>query len=125
MRFESKLDLTFKQVSEKHVTVSGLKGGNAYHFSIEAGLGEFDIKRLFFILPANEYRKKNYTLGPANIDFAGDNKYLPPRMNCFINGVFSYAIWFDAPSLVELLNDPDTNSLSIIDASSKKKKEIL
>jgi hypothetical protein len=78
---------------------------------MRAGLGSFDIGRLFFTLPPKPpFRPKSYVIGPIDTQFAADNRWLPPRADCFVDGDFFFSFWFRAPSLAELLNDPRTRA---------------
>ncbi len=91
------------------VLITGLKGGRGYRLSIEAGLGDFNLERLFFDLQPGDNRDKAFRMGPINTTFGPGTlgEYLPPRMDCFINDEFYYSIWFDCPTLAELLNCPE------------------
>ena len=106
LTFQSDLsDARCTQCSDRHVRVTGLRGGAMYRFSLEAGRGTFDFNRLFFTLAPVAWRPKSYEIGPVNVDFGHDGEYLPPRIDIRINGDFFYSMWFDAPGLCELLND--------------------
>lgn len=103
-------DISCEEKGAGRIALRGLKGGHAYHIGMYAGLGSFDIGRLFFTLPPTTFRKKSYVIGPIDTQFADDNRWLPPRVDCHVNGEFFFSFWFRVPTLAELLNDPRTRA---------------
>ena len=107
MKFHSDYLIDFEKISAKHFKIKNLKSGLSYYFKLNAFLGDYDLNKMFFTLPSNQWRKKEYLIGPVNLDFGNSQKYLPPRIDIFINKIFYYSMWFEAPHLCEFLNDPE------------------